>query len=288
VKIRGRFSEPLPRLRPRPLRRSIAGDARIMKTKMLLTCCAVFAVCLCGCAPESFTPSPYTVDEGVKMLSPQMRTGEFKRRIQTTPILTSSNVFHWVMNDGHIWTTFENSGAGDPIIVRSQSEKDGQKSRQPPPEVLRYLRRLMEFSEAPSQHSFDAIIAEHVEVLQWLKTGEPMEVEHNERIFKIFLAFVWKKFSYSGAPISENEMEHIFNSLRTLQISSPSDLDQLWAAFFATGEERYLDSLFSAATSSDMMIAGAAKWSLNSNYRQLEAVRKYFDERPDKKTGLIR
>jgi|SRR5208282_1500389 len=56
------------------------------------------------------------------------------------------------------------------------------------------------------------------------------------------------------------------------EINSPQFLDALWGAFFATGNERYVQRLISALPMLDaegdvmkMLIGGAAQWSLTSN-----------------------
>jgi len=55
------------------------------------------------------------------------------------------------------------------------------------------------------------------------------------------------------------------------EISSPGFLDALWANFFASGDERYVKRviaalpLFNDSDASQMLIGGAARWSLASN-----------------------
>ena len=105
------------------------------------------------------------------------------------------------------------------------------------------------------------------------------------------------KASERIAAFHENPSPQAFNEIiashpKTLRWcrrnGNPGDVDVLWAAFFATGGNQYLDRLADSAMSSDSaLIADAAKWSLNSNYRQHPAVQQYFDQRPEKKDAII-
>ncbi|MBX9722696.1 MAG: hypothetical protein K2X81_14955 [Candidatus Obscuribacterales bacterium] len=70
-------------------------------------------------------------------------------------------------------------------------------------------------------------------------------------------------------------------AIEKMTIDGPSVLDMLWAAYCATGDERYVKRVISVLTppdthgakkvsgsvASDMMRAGAAQWSLTSNAR---------------------
>lgn len=68
-------------------------------------------------------PSPLTVEEGLKLLSPNLPTAIFKNRVKTTPILIGNqDILHWMMKDGSIWTKFENK-SNDSVIIGYQYEK---------------------------------------------------------------------------------------------------------------------------------------------------------------------
>ena len=158
-----------------------------------------------------------------------------------------------------------------------------------PPEIMEVSRKTMSFYEAPSQKNLNEIISAQNDVIQWVKRNgaSPAGVLHAERIFLVFVSFAWKKHGYNGSPYPEKKMNHVVDSILKGKPASPGDLDFLWAAFSATGNEQYLDTLVDAADSRDAGIAGAAKWSLNANYRQHNAVRKYFGHRPEKRKKII-
>ncbi|MES9970703.1 MAG: hypothetical protein ABW092_11775 [Candidatus Thiodiazotropha sp.] len=71
--------------------------------------------------------------------------------------------------------------------------------------------------------------------------------------------------------------------LETLSISSPEMLDMLWATFFASGNPRHVERIISVldlptnsvqkqARVDNLLLVGAAKWSLSSNAVQHELV----------------
>ena len=162
-------------------------------------------------------------------------------------------------------------------------------AQEPPPELMAVTEKQMGFYENPSQETFTEIVAAQNDVMQWASDNLPPDsAEHMERLFRTFVSFAWKKGGYAGSPFSEKEMSGIVRSVSKGKIRTPEDLDALWAAFFATGEEEYLDRLFEATSAQNPIIAGAAKWSLNANYRQRTAVKEYFDRQPDKKEAVIR
>lgn len=60
-------------------------------------------------------------------------------------------------------------------------------------------------------------------------------------------------------------------------VRSPGDLDVLWGAFFATGDIQYIEAIISVVEGSasgyeEIVIQGAAAWSLRANARQHELV----------------
>ena len=162
-------------------------------------------------------------------------------------------------------------------------------ARELPPEIIKASERIAAFHENPSPQAFNEIIASHPKTLRWCRrNGNPGDVEHTVRLFQVFVSFASKQYGYNGSPYPEEVVDQVVNSVLTMKVTSPDDLDVLWAAFFATGGNQYLDRLADSAMSSDSaLIADAAKWSLNSNYRQHPAVQQYFDQRPEKKDAII-
>ncbi len=78
----------------------------------------------------------------------------------------------------------------------------------------------------------------------------------------------------------------------TLPVSSPAALDYLWACFLATGETRFVDRIMTALPPKhqsfddpefgdiqDILLAGAARWSLASNAFQHPRVLKHLQHR---------
>ena len=161
--------------------------------------------------------------------------------------------------------------------------------RELPPKIMQASERIMGFHENPSPQAFNEIIASHRSTLRWCRrNGKPGNAEHTRRLFQVFVSFASKQYGYNGSPYPEEVMAQVVNSVLTMKVASPDDLDVLWAAFFATGDNQHLDRLADAAMSSDnTLLADAAKWSLNSNYRQHPAVQQYFDQRPEKKGAII-
>ena len=149
--------------------------------------------------------------------------------------------------------------------------------------------KQMAFYENPSQETFSEIVASQKAFMEWASENvSPDSAEHMDRLFRTFASFAWKKGGYAGSSFSEKEMNGVVRSVSKGKIRTPEDLDALWAAFFATGEEEYLDRLSDATSVRNPIIAGAARWSLNANYSQRTAVKEYFDRQPDKKAAVIR
>lgn len=74
------------------------------------------------------------------------------------------------------------------------------------------------------------------------------------------------------------------------QPTTPDDLDQLWAVFMATGNERAVDLVIEVlavpvpdrstpGSVSTLLLNAAAKWSLRANARQHQAVRNILERR---------
>ncbi|MCP4393065.1 MAG: hypothetical protein GY804_02180 [Alphaproteobacteria bacterium] len=64
--------------------------------------------------------------------------------------------------------------------------------------------------------------------------------------------------------------------LKGLSITLPSQLDFMWYAFFASADERYIHKIIKSVENKkyNIIIGGAAEWSLASNIKQHEMVRR--------------
>jgi hypothetical protein len=90
-----------------------------------------------------------------------------------------------------------------------------------------------------------------------------------------------------------SQMAHPAEPIDQMEIKSPEVLDELWGAFSATGDVKYVDRLITtlpwAANSNGdlnkMMIGSAARWSLTSNAQQhpivLKEILKERDAQPE-------
>ncbi|MFH1622212.1 MAG: hypothetical protein ABIA97_03730 [Candidatus Omnitrophota bacterium] len=115
-------------------------------------------------------------------------------------------------------------------------------------------------------------------------------VAHNERVFMNSL--IKLKDSYSG--MQRNMIEKIIkeaeNFISPLP-NSPKDLDYLWAEFLATGKAEPIKKIISVLGLSDdnaknILLIGAAQWSLVSNAKQhskvYEIIKEEFASAQDK------
>jgi hypothetical protein len=102
--------------------------------------------------------------------------------------------------------------------------------------------------------------------LWWSNTVEGKEV-----LNKLLVALPQKSQEYLLA-----QMAKPAEPIENMEIKSPEVLDELWGAFSATGDEKYVTRLMSALPwsydpSGDfnrLSIGGAARWSLTSNAQQ--------------------
>ena len=159
----------------------------------------------------------------------------------------------------------------------------------PPAAIVEASNKIMDFYISPSQQIYTEIIAAKDKAVQWTKeNGPPGGAESIERSSRVFTSIAWKKYGYVGSPYSEKEMNDTISYIQELNVTDPGELDAIWAAYFATGDEQYLDRLVNAADSRNTCVAGAAKWSLDANYHRRKAVRQYFNQRPEKKQKIIK
>lgn len=67
-------------------------------------------------------------------------------------------------------------------------------------------------------------------------------------------------------------------------VTSPGDLDLLWSAYFATGDDKFVERIINALAKGNekggqnIIIAGAAKWSLTANARQFPSVMRLVEQ----------
>jgi hypothetical protein len=85
-------------------------------------------------------------------------------------------------------------------------------------------------------------------------------------------------------------------SLLDMPLDRPSRLDMLWAGYFASGKAAYIERLTTALALPEaeepsieqLLVTGAARWSLVSNGRQHEDVRAALRELHGRSTGALR
>lgn len=88
-----------------------------MKRLLPLTLC-VLSLCLTSCAKdETLDPSTRTVKEVESHLKAGMTTDELHDYLDTIPVLVSDDIFHWLLVDGSLWTTFEPTDRGLVIVA---------------------------------------------------------------------------------------------------------------------------------------------------------------------------
>ena len=76
--------------------------------------------------------------------------------------------------------------------------------------------------------------------------------------------------------------------LAEAEIVSPDMLDMMWAAFMASGDSLYVKKVIDALGSQDVLIQGAAKWSLSSNMKQHELVDQIVKSEALTRDGVIK
>lgn len=75
--------------------------------------------------------------------------------------------------------------------------------------------------------------------------------------------------------------------LETKPIAAPAQLDLLWASFFASGDTKYVDrvidalAMYNQSGTQNILIGGAAKFSLTANARQHETVLRFLEQAAD-------
>ena len=138
---------------------------------------------------------------------------------------------------------------------------------------------------------FSFIFRAHPEQIEvWLSSFQ--DLPNQEKM--VILHSIWysntrQAKDYLGAlsKTVEGEMKELVTyfqgesppGIEQIQITSPSSLDMLWAAFMATGDEKYVIHLMSVLPYENIkddqtkqLIGEAAKWSLISNAKKHEKV----------------
>jgi hypothetical protein len=141
----------------------------------------------------------------------------------------------------------------------------------------------------------------------WIKELSPMTTEHKKLIWKALWQantiesrkeanVIAQQFPEKNRPPELTQFTPNPHPIESMELS-PAVLDMLWASFFITGDERYVERIMAALPglrqgqydASKAYIAGAAKWSLASNAHQhkrvmsicLAALQKHTEWKPE-------
>lgn len=213
----------------------------------------------------------------------------------TAPVAEIKNDTDW-----QLWQTYYYLFPANPdLIVASlkRAEDSGSlDSIGSIPPIAAFTSRI--FAQNPQKISY------------WVEALGSLSATHKNQVLSS--ALVW-----SGVPAAKDLAQTISKSenvilkelgdtpldpanLETLKITSPSHLDMMWGCFMATGDKRYIQKIISVLAwfdrkslqLSEILIAGAAEWSLSSNCVQHKLVRQIVEEEsktnPEAKEALLR
>jgi hypothetical protein len=76
--------------------------------------------------------------------------------------------------------------------------------------------------------------------------------------------------------------------LTNIPIQGPTDLDMMWGAFQASGNPVYVNKIIDTLGSADILMQGAAEWSLASNMKQHELVNRIAQSESKSRTGVVK
>ena len=128
---------------------------------------------------------------------------------------------------------------------------------------------------------------------QWLKELVNLpEIDQVVIVYALWLADIPEGQAYLANlnQVSSGTIQEVISDLQKetpphvddLPIDHPHILDLLWAAFFATGEPKYILRIISALSQNndiiDQSIYEAAKWSLKANIKEHQKVKLICDE----------
>ena len=122
----------------------------------------------------------------------------------------------------------------------------------------------------------------------WIKELAPMKTEHKQLIWKALWQantaesqnaanLLAQNFPTYGRPPVLSQSSPSPQPIEKMELSPPV-LDMLWASFFITGDERYVERIMAALPgqgqhdANKMITAGAASWSLAANAHQHKRV----------------
>ena len=146
------------------------------------------------------------------------------------------------MKDGHIWTTFELQKNGAPIIRSYTSEKTINKNMQ------ELAQQMSCFYKKPTKTNF-------IKFQNNAELNKRMFSNNNNAklLISVMIACISKKYNWSiiqtsfskmAKDIIENKSD-LARFVNDKKIVNPTKLDIWWASFFATGEIKYLNNIFS-------------------------------------------
>ncbi|MEM9352647.1 MAG: hypothetical protein AAGA92_06520 [Planctomycetota bacterium] len=280
----------------------------------VLICLGLVALChKSASAEDDLAPSKLTGAETQEVLLPWMDTADLKSKIDTVPALVSKNTFHWVLADGSLWTSFTPVGPGRVGVIYWEVKSDSANIKGGPSYDLNQTMSYYYLDPQPDKVEgaitassrlglFDSVGRAPVVVsflsqvfrrnpsrlAAWLEGVQGLPLTTRQRVYEA----VWKSDTPESKIVlvefqfrDEDDREEVEEMLSQVpsdvlveEISEPRDLDELWSAFSATGDKRYVERIISVLSWDDRqasgvengkgLLVGAAKWSLSSQARQ--------------------
>jgi len=233
------------------------------------------------------------------------------------PALVSKETFHWQIADGSLWTSFRLLDGGEAgidswkiesatcnTIGGPQISANQLMSRyylNPQPERIgHFLEDVSALGLFEKEGSIPPLVSFLTQVFrqnperlnQWLNRVQSLPESHRHLVYQS----LWKsdtakskemlrEYSPQHEPDKDKLREFATKvpvDLLTEAIESPSDLDELWAAFSATGNPHFVkrilsvfswDNEASKSNHARTIILGAAKWSLSGQLKQHKVLR---------------
>lgn len=259
---------------------------------------------------DDFAPSKETGSEVQALLKPGVTSDELHRKLKTTPAMVQQNRFHWQLADGSLWTDFVPSAGGARVIgwiidSKSVQMQGGealdldrlyshfyeQRDLESIPRIVELAALIGMLDADHSRRSFSTFLAEVFranpqEVSDWVKCTQVRSLEGHQRR-AVYSAIVRAELSNSqellGRYALDDDANRDYirellkekpNRLLDREIATPSDLDEIWSAFFATGDRRYVERICRTfswdvsgldRSSPRWLVKGAAVWSVGSN-----------------------
>jgi hypothetical protein len=239
-----------------------------------------------------------------------MTSDDVHQQLQTMPAMVRQNRFHWQLADGSLWTDFVVTARGARIIgwiIESES------ARSQGGEAYELDRIFSQFYQAPdasklpriielasvvgmlepdhSRRSFSTFLAivfrgHPDEMPTWIASDSVKQLTETQRQV-VYSAIQQAKVERSPEILGQLMKSDAANKdfieslggsapqdLLDREIATPGDLDELWSAFFASGNREYVERICSVfswdvsslnRTSPRWQVNGAAAWSIGSN-----------------------